>query len=306
MKYLGRFLARVAEGETGPKNLTDTPSRAPTKLTKPPEEGVRNFGVHPLHGTDKTDETSGDRPVNLGRPSTEAPTKLTKPPELGDGRGFVGFVSARGEDSSTFSPARLTSRAVPLVGIPPPSWSELEALCWGPALDDPGSALSVFLPPSGTDPGDAPWQAKLKFWPQVLRDAWDEKAGVLEFDGGLDRDIAERLAFEMIAGRPAIDPWDDEMRTDPRREGFRMVDPAELDDHVPVPTPDDVALAQPWTCQNPFCRHKGRWWLSPLGVLNCANCVPPAFPELVVAAGDAETAPARSSRLSGKSRPGTS
>jgi hypothetical protein len=46
-----------------------------------------------------------------------------------------------------------------------------------------------------------------------------------------------------------------------------------------------------WRCLNRFCLHKGRWWMSAHGVVNCVNCRPPAFSGLVVAEGDAEEAP---------------
>lgn len=44
-------------------------------------------------------------------------------------------------------------------------------------------------------------------------------------------------------------------------------------------------------CRNPYCLHPGTWWLSRHGVVNCMNCRPPAFPELVVAKGNAVDAP---------------
>jgi hypothetical protein len=44
-------------------------------------------------------------------------------------------------------------------------------------------------------------------------------------------------------------------------------------------------------CLAPYCLHKGRWWMSAHRVVNCGNCRPPAFPDLVVAEGDATDAP---------------
>jgi hypothetical protein len=56
-----------------------------------------------------------------------------------------------------------------------------------------------------------------------------------------------------------------------------------------------VALPPPfghhWRCYNPYCLHKGRWWMSCFGVVNCMNCRPPAFPELVAARGDESNSP---------------
>src|SRR5512135_2584689 len=56
-----------------------------------------------------------------------------------------------------------------------------------------------------------------------------------------------------------------------------------------IPHPAEVESR--WRCLNPFCLHKGRWWMSACGVINCWNCRQPAFPSLVVAAGEAEDAP---------------
>lgn len=47
----------------------------------------------------------------------------------------------------------------------------------------------------------------------------------------------------------------------------------------------------PWRCENEYCLHRGRWWLSVHGVVSCLNCHPPAFPEFVRATGDAADAP---------------
>jgi hypothetical protein len=101
-----------------------------------------------------------------------------------------------------------------------------------------------FVPPSGTDPGDAPWQAELASWSQDLQATWDEKAGVLEFDAGLDRDAAERRAFELVSGRRAPAPRD-EMLELLRQVRSREVDPTELDAFAVVPTPDEATMPLP-------------------------------------------------------------
>jgi hypothetical protein len=41
--------------------------------------------------------------------------------------------------------------------------------------------------------GDDPKQ-----WPAHLRELWEERAAILEYDGGLSRDEAERQARELI------------------------------------------------------------------------------------------------------------
>ena len=153
--------------------------------------------------------------------------------------------------------ARQARLGVP--GSPPPPASPLEVVKER-LVPDPPSGLPVFLPPSGTNPGDASWQAELESWSEELQEAWDERSGALEFDGALDRATAERRAFEIIAGRHALDPWEDERRTALWRAGFPEVAPTELD--ALVPAIDEVGVAQPWTCQDPFCLHQGRWWLS--------------------------------------------
>ncbi len=38
----------------------------------------------------------------------------------------------------------------------------------------------------------------LEAWPPVLRDAFEERAGIMEFDGGLSREAAEREAERLI------------------------------------------------------------------------------------------------------------
>ena len=42
------------------------------------------------------------------------------------------------------------------------------------------------------------WQDQLAGWPQEWRDLWDERAAIMEVEGGLSRDRAEREAFERL------------------------------------------------------------------------------------------------------------
>jgi hypothetical protein len=42
------------------------------------------------------------------------------------------------------------------------------------------------------------WQEQLAGWPQEWRDLWGERAAIMEVEGGLSRDEAERHAFELV------------------------------------------------------------------------------------------------------------
>jgi hypothetical protein len=55
-----------------------------------------------------------------------------------------------------------------------------------------------FVPPGSPDPADAPWQEALMGWPRELREAWDERAAILEHEAGLARDATERRAFVAV------------------------------------------------------------------------------------------------------------
>jgi hypothetical protein len=47
------------------------------------------------------------------------------------------------------------------------------------------------------------WQEQLTGWPQEWRELWDERASIMEYDGNLVRDDAERQAFELLRDNPA-------------------------------------------------------------------------------------------------------
>jgi hypothetical protein len=47
------------------------------------------------------------------------------------------------------------------------------------------------------------WQGVLGGWPQEWRDLWDERASIMEVEGGLSRDEAERHAFERLRDDPS-------------------------------------------------------------------------------------------------------
>jgi hypothetical protein len=58
--------------------------------------------------------------------------------------------------------------------------------------DEKGASLPVTLN----------WQQQLAGWPQEWRDLWDERASIMEYEGYLARDDAERHAFELLRDDP--------------------------------------------------------------------------------------------------------
>jgi hypothetical protein len=156
------------------------------------------------------------------------------------------------------------------------------------ALDTPGASMEAV---ETQGPATGPWRrpAELADWPIPWRQRFGLRANELS-DAGIPRPDDERLAFEEvlrerqsgaepppIAAPPASSP-----------RQWRVV----VDDLLGnCLLPDEHPEPSRYCCQNPFCKNKNNWWLSSAGVLNCENCVPPAFPELVVARGSAEDAP---------------
>jgi len=45
------------------------------------------------------------------------------------------------------------------------------------------------------------WKDELASWPEDLLEEWKERAAIMEVDGGLERDKAEREAFEVVKVR---------------------------------------------------------------------------------------------------------
>jgi hypothetical protein len=130
-----------------------------------------------------------------------------------------------------------------------------------------------------------PRPAELARWPIPWRERWGRLAVELEEVLGLPWQEAEAEAYaqvrgELVAsGEPLLEPEPE--RPDPTLDFF---------DRPPLPS--SLAMGpQRWRCLNRFCLHKTGWWLSVHGVLNCLNCVPPAFPHLVVARGTEADAP---------------
>jgi hypothetical protein len=50
---------------------------------------------------------------------------------------------------------------------------------------------------AGSPPLPLTWQEQIAKWPEEWRDRWDERAAIMEFEGDLPREEAERLAFEL-------------------------------------------------------------------------------------------------------------
>jgi len=50
-------------------------------------------------------------------------------------------------------------------------------------------------------PLPADWRSWLEFLPEDLRDAYEERAALIEYDGGEKRRTAERRAFECVVWR---------------------------------------------------------------------------------------------------------
>jgi hypothetical protein len=143
-------------------------------------------------------------------------------------------------------------------------WAELSTLRWGPAARDPTPEI-------------------INDWPAQESSRATSDAAADDLYSG-----AEREAIRAEAGVPSPD--------DERQVYAEVL--AEIEDGaepppIDVPPPVEPRAPVKWRCTNRFCRDGSRWWMSPWGVVNCTNCVPPSFPELVVAQGT-ETDPARS------------
>jgi DNA primase len=76
---------------------------------------------------------------------------------------------------------------------------------WRPYWDDPNAMLQA-----GADlrawvrEGLAlqpPWWREVARWPEARREWWQERAAIMEVDGGLMRDDAEQRAFALLAER---------------------------------------------------------------------------------------------------------
>lgn len=95
------------------------------------------------------------------------------------------------------APAPKVSRTPPPPEAPPPSPSELK----------------TGLPRN--------WRVLVRGrWPAPFEEEWEERAAIIEFEGGLSRDMAERKAYEdMMTRHEGLERFERELRTheeDPR------------------------------------------------------------------------------------------
>jgi hypothetical protein len=63
-------------------------------------------------------------------------------------------------------------------------------------------ALSLTLHDGGARPLPADWRALLDLLPEDLREFYEERAALIEYDGGEKRATAERRAFECVMDQP--------------------------------------------------------------------------------------------------------
>ena len=125
-------------------------------------------------------------------------------------------------------------------------------------------------PEPSVEPPSYPWREVLPGWPVEWRQRWGELANQHQ-DAGLSWHRAEARAFDEVLAE--------------RESG------AEPPPIVSSP-PAEPSAPVKWRCLNSFCLHKEvGWWTSRWGVVNCLNCVPPAFPELIVGRGTEADAP---------------
>jgi hypothetical protein len=114
-----------------------------------------------------------------------------------------------------------------------------------------------------------PWRHVLPTWPLSRRERWGRRANELAEAGVLWPEDERRAFAETLAEREAgVEP----------RPRNRL-------------PPAEPSVPGKWRCQNSFCRFKTAWWMSQWGVVNCQNCVPPAYRELVVTQGTETDAP---------------
>ena len=83
----------------------------------------------------------------------------------------------------------------------------LRAKRWRPYWDDPNAMLqdradlrTWVREGLGTNPK---WWRELARWPEDRRELWAERAAIMEVEGGLSRDGAEREAFERLRDDPS-------------------------------------------------------------------------------------------------------
>ncbi|MCI4679348.1 hypothetical protein K9U39_14550 [Rhodoblastus acidophilus] len=68
-------------------------------------------------------------------------------------------------------------------------------------------SLSLALHPGGARPLPADWRALLDLLPENLRELYEERAALIEYDGGEKRATAERRAFECVMAETDAAFW---------------------------------------------------------------------------------------------------
>ncbi|MGO8740364.1 hypothetical protein [Rhodoblastus sp.] len=68
-------------------------------------------------------------------------------------------------------------------------------------------SLSLTLHPGGARPLPADWRVLLDSLPGELREVYEERAALIEYDGGEKRATAERRAFEGVMDRAGLGFW---------------------------------------------------------------------------------------------------
>jgi hypothetical protein len=152
------------------------PAAADPKESAPPHAGSPTKPTKPPAGSALQRGTGSSSPL----------AKPTKPDAIAPAGGFVGFV-----------------------GDPPAGMAES---VWSPpdpadVADDPEAGPARFMPPASTDPADRAWQAELANADESRREAWDERAAVMQHDGGLTREEAERRAAQGLFGFADLPEW---------------------------------------------------------------------------------------------------
>ncbi len=62
----------------------------------------------------------------------------------------------------------------------------------------PGSTNAATVDPGAVRDEDAAWRAAVASWTADWRELWEERAAIMEYDGGLPRDQAGRAAYDAI------------------------------------------------------------------------------------------------------------
>src|SRR5262249_7220826 len=161
---------------------------------------------------------------HIGEGPRQEPGKPGKPPSTRPAGGFPGFPgSAPAAPATTGNDPRHSPGAVRTVPV---------------------------QARSGAGHRDASWRVEVEGGAGGPRGAaWEERAAIMEYDAGFDREVAERKAFESVAARhglttptaqePPVEPADpvDRIERWLRWNGCTEVDPAELDSFVQLPLP---------------------------------------------------------------------